>query len=205
MKTASLIPVLLVVLALCVPSKLAAHGGKLDKNGGHNSKKFGYHYHRSPPQKSTAPKTAAKPQGGSPKSNDRFVTYAKRGEFTIRGVAFIEKGGSHVGAGCQVVLSPASESIRNFYQDRKKANYGPGRATPPITFPTEVASYIKRTTADEKGNFVFNDLPMGDYMLFCEISWLDENQRVQNGIAWNSISIRTSTNRTQQVLVSKPL
>lgn len=102
----------------------------------------------------------------TPFNEDAFAPYAGKGTAKVYGQAFLVTNGGDVkkGAGKKVVLMPDNPYTEEFLQagDLNKK---------PIPDP-RFGTYIKVTTADADGNYDFDGLPPGNYVLLTEIRWM---------------------------------
>jgi hypothetical protein len=95
-----------------------------------------------------------------------FAPYAEKGKAKVYGQAFLVTNGGEVkkGAGKKIVLMPDNSYTEEFLQvaDSNKQ---------PVSDP-RFRAYIKITVADADGNYEFDGLPPGDYILLTEIRWM---------------------------------
>lgn len=96
-----------------------------------------------------------------------FDWVKKPGSGAISGQAFLKTRGGDVkyGAGNEVMLIPSP----GFFAERFLQGLSGSRVVP---LTPEEKSYIKTTTADGGGNFEFTNVPSGDYIVACNITWL---------------------------------
>lgn len=102
----------------------------------------------------------------TPFDESAFAPYAEKGKAKVYGQAFLVTNGGDVkkGAGKKLVLMPDNPYTEEFLQvgDSNKK---------PISDP-RFGTYIKVAVADADGNFEFDGLPSGDYVLLTEIRWM---------------------------------
>ena len=97
-----------------------------------------------------------------------FQGFKGSGLATITGHAFLttREGNVISGAGRAVELTPSTP-----YTKERFAIARSGRSASP---PDErLAQYVRTTVADYRGDFAFRDIPPGEYLLSCWITWLD--------------------------------
>ena len=84
----------------------------------------------------------------------------------IAGHAFLKTGDDDVtsGGGYEVVLTPATPYTKERYSLARE-----GRSLAPPE--PGLAPYVRATATDFMGNFVFRDLPPGEYLLSCTFTW----------------------------------
>jgi archaellum component FlaF (FlaF/FlaG flagellin family) len=153
-------------------------------------------------------------------TNEFRDTFTKKGEGTLLGQAFFRTRGGDVklGAGCEVILSPASAYIGMWkLQEQKMANLVRAhiefaRATKSDVIPvdndtgridTRYLPLLRTTMADANGNFEFKNLPPGDYMLFCTITWLVSADNESGGTTFAFCTI--DDKETQKVLLTQTI
>lgn len=97
------------------------------------------------------------------------------------------------GAGTKVELVPATDYTKEWLRRYVKSEF-------PLREPRDVrlAKFVRRMTADEKGNFEFTGLPAGEYILTCVIHSHSEglissddspDQRTPGGIAFAVVNV----------------
>ena len=96
-----------------------------------------------------------------------FIPYLQKGSAQIIGSAFVKTMGGDVklGAGNEVELAPATPYI--IERLRRATINGENLAARDF----RVSQYVRTTIADARGDFVFKDVPSGDYVLYCRIAW----------------------------------
>lgn len=95
-----------------------------------------------------------------------FLPYLEKGTGKIIGQAFLKTRGGDVkyGAGNEVVLVPNTP----YTTEMEDAIIDNARMEPP---DERYRKYRRTTRADGQGNFEFNNLPDGEYLLGCGIQW----------------------------------
>jgi hypothetical protein len=95
-----------------------------------------------------------------------FNSFISPGTAAITGQAFFKTPSGHVklGDGETVELVPATPYTRERY-DLALIDRWAGPRDP------RLAQFIRATIADAQGNFSFRDVPSGNYILSCMISW----------------------------------
>jgi hypothetical protein len=95
-----------------------------------------------------------------------FLPYQAKGNSKIVGQAFLKTRGGDVkyGAGNDVALVPFTPYI----EERYKALIDNVFMENP---DSRYYKYVRTTRADGQGNFEFNEVPKGEYLLVCNIFW----------------------------------
>lgn len=112
----------------------------------------------------------------TPFSVDEHRGYMKPGVTTVKGQAFLRQqgGGVVTCAGKEVILNPATPFYRELY---RIARSGAKPMIPPA--PPELEEHQRRTghgisrkgQCDAQGNFVFENIPSGRWMVATEVMW----------------------------------
>lgn len=99
-----------------------------------------------------------------------LTPFKEKGNCRVRGEAFAKtKGGDvKVAAGNAVFLVPDTPYTRERWEIMKS---GRNPAEPHAA----LATYVRRTAANSKGEFSFINLPPGAYLIHCRISWMVPN------------------------------
>jgi hypothetical protein len=107
---------------------------------------------------------------GAPFDISAFKPYAAKGSGKISGQAFLKTAGGEVkvAAGDKIELWPATPYIKDI---RTIKDSGAGVANLTHEIVAEMKPYIRDVIADAQGNFEFNDLPPGEYMLETYLTW----------------------------------
>lgn len=129
-----------------------------------------------------------------------FAPYEKDGNSTITGQAFLKTRGGDVkfGAGNTVTLLPATSYTKEI---RERVTIGGERLGPE---DSRLQKYRKTTIADGNGNFEFKDLPAGEYLLSCQITWEipgDYGLRTTGGIAYGAVKVKAD--ETAKVILTR--
>jgi hypothetical protein len=103
---------------------------------------------------------------GATFDESQFAPYLHRGTSTITGQAFVKTRGGEVrfGAGNEVKLVPYNAYTHEIWQ-ANLGNMSIANKDP------RLERYIRITTADGFGNFTFENVPPGHYILQCMIYW----------------------------------
>jgi hypothetical protein len=106
-----------------------------------------------------------------PFSDSDLRGYAGGGSAAIAGHAVLNAGDGKVmsGGGYQVELTPATAYTKERFSI---AQHG-GSLPPP---EPGLAQYVRTTTTDFMGNFVFRGIPPGEYLLSCVFTWEAESK-----------------------------
>jgi len=93
--------------------------------------------------------------------------YAKPGEYSIRGQAFLTQQGDSVVtcAGSRVLLLPATSYFREMFWYMVVAGSEP---EPPEGAYPSLKSMIRRTECDAPGNFSFSEIPGGTWFVLTQ-------------------------------------
>ncbi len=96
-----------------------------------------------------------------------FAEYKKAGASAISGQAFLITVGGDVkyGAGNQVNLYPYTSYVQEVLSMKKRPNYRIKNED------TRWMQYAKTTIADGQGKFEFKNIPAGNYLLECSLTW----------------------------------
>lgn len=96
-----------------------------------------------------------------------YTPYAGTGTSTITGQAFLKTraGEVRLGAGNTVELVPLTPYTR---ERLNRATLGGQHLEPR---DPRLAQYVRTTVADGNGNFEFRNVPAGDYVALCLITW----------------------------------
>ena len=102
----------------------------------------------------------------TPFDEDAFAPYAAKGKGQVYGQAFLVTNGGDVkkGAGKKVWLMPDNPYTEEFLKA--------GDMNKSPNFDRRFGNYFRTTTADADGNYEFDDLPPGNYVLLTEIRWM---------------------------------
>lgn len=100
-------------------------------------------------------------------NNDYFSRYAGAGDSKIVGQAFLKTRGGEVryGAGNEVRLIPVTPYTQEDFDG------GIVRGEPLTPVDSRVFQYIRKAIVGGQGDFEFKDLPAGDYIVTCIITW----------------------------------
>jgi len=117
--------------------------------------------------------------------------YLQTGNCSISGQAFFRTRGGEAktAAGLKVKLYPTTQ----FFVERSafwREDFDPAMSP-------EAASYIKTATCDASGNFEFTNLPPGEYLVRCYITWLVDASRDQysGGMAVNRVAVKENESK----------
>ena len=130
--------------------------------------------------------------------NEReFASYAGRGSGTVEGVIAVnaeDDGELHVGAGSYLTLLPVTsyttEMVDREIRDGENLTSSDSR----------LRAYVRGATADDGGNFVFNDVPAGEYYLTGLVEWyVADDAQYQ----WACETISVKNGQTIRVKVSR--
>jgi len=145
--------------------------------------------------------TACAPQPYSmhtPFNEDSFAPYAEKGKAKVYGQAFLVTNGGDVkkGAGKKIVLMPDNPYTEEFLQA------GDSNKQPVVD--RRFGTYIKVTVADADGNYEFDGLPSGDYVLLTEIRWMVPSDSIIRQYSGSELIKRFSLQRGehQKVLLT---
>jgi hypothetical protein len=96
-----------------------------------------------------------------------YAPYGKPGTSTISGQAFVKTRGGDVryGAGNEVGLNPVTTYSNEWFEQTVRKQRVMEAADP------RCDKYYWETRADGEGRFTFENLPAGEYYVFCVISW----------------------------------
>jgi hypothetical protein len=98
-----------------------------------------------------------------------LAPYRKPGQTTVRGQAFLRQqgGGVVTCAGEAVQLAPLTGTMRESLQVARACK----RVV--VSGPTQIGPRITRTsTCDAQGNFRFDSIPSGEWVLITKVRWL---------------------------------
>ena len=102
----------------------------------------------------------------TPYNEKDWAAYEKKGASVITGQAFLKTRGGEVryGAGETVTLIPVTSYTTELLQaSMKRAKI--------TNLDSRWENHNKETVADGNGNFEFNNIPAGDYLLQCDVYW----------------------------------
>jgi hypothetical protein len=113
-----------------------------------------------------SPKPKPTVEMSTPFNEADFAPYAKKGSGAIIGQAFLKTVGGDVkyGAGSVVYLFPQTPYVMEFF-----THAAAGKKVDNIDL--RAGKYSKKTMGDGQGNFGFNNLPAGEYILITNIEW----------------------------------
>jgi hypothetical protein len=99
-------------------------------------------------------------------SSADFQNFKGAGTAEIKGRAFLTTYNDNVilASGDEVDLTPATP-----YTKQRFSMAQSGRTIAPPD--PGLARYVRTTVADDEGNFVFRNVPPGEYIVACTISW----------------------------------
>lgn len=134
---------------------------------------------------------------------DEAAFSRQTGSRTVSGQAFLRQAGGNVVtcAGEEVFLTPST----NYARERIAALYGNlssgynpitggRRVTTQDQFYTQYRSDSRKTNCDAQGNFLFRDVPPGDYFLLTTVRWIvPRNEYITNqegGGLMKAVSVR---------------
>ena len=121
-------------------------------------------------------------------NDEEFAAYVGSGSSTISGQALLKtKGGdTKFAAGNEVLLCPVTPYSTEYYEKQIVRDQ---RLQPP---DERILRHFRKTVADGRGEFVFKDLPAGDYFLGCKITWQIEGKNgleTTGGIAYGKVKV----------------
>ncbi len=113
-----------------------------------------------------------------------YAGFQLNGSGTISGQAFLRKSGGGVvfGAGKPVVLMPVTDYTTEMVE------MGLRREIPMDGDPGYYDMLIK-VQADGEGRFTFENVPAGDYWIFCWVRWSVYYPNDQGGAVWKKVSV----------------
>jgi hypothetical protein len=122
--------------------------------------------------------------------------YSQTGTSTIRGQGFLrQKGGGTVTcAGNEVILVPATSFFREFIRLLRT-----GKIPATENVDSSYKAIFKQSQCDAQGNFLFDNLPSGNWLVMTEVRW-SIGYSQQGGVLMKEISI--SNNESVQVLLT---
>jgi len=129
-----------------------------------------------------------------------FDRYKEEGTCAVTGQAFLKTRGGDVkyGAGNTVQLIPYTTMIREMREKRKNFQLF---QKPDQAATDYIQSTFREAIADGNGNFEFTDIPAGDYLLECTITWKVLNQTT-GGTAEAIVSVKEG--ETKKVVLTSP-
>lgn len=143
----------------------------------------------------------------SPFNADEIKWIQTNGNSSISGTAFLklnekEQKGC---AGFSVELLPVSkysnERIVNIYGNNSKGQVlmkdNPPKFTPD---PVEYHELVRKSKCDEKNQFSFKDLPVGEYYVIFFIIWKNETGEDDGGALMRRVSLKENENVTIEIL-----
>ena len=131
------------------------------------------------------------PTPGQLVNERQTAAYRQPGRAVIQGqVILVRPGHTVYGSSCAVRLTPVTAQSTTYYEKVVL----PGEASLQKIESGDI-SWLK--TADDYGRFRFDDLPGGEYFVFCPIAWMEDG-KARNAIAW----ARTSVGAGQTVHVT---
>ncbi len=127
-----------------------------------------------------------------------FTAYRGAGTGTVAGhLAVTDPDGElHVGTGCDIELVP----VTPYTQEMVEVELGQGFFLYPSA-DSRFKKYARVTRSDSNGNFVFHQVPAGQYFVCGEVDWLppaSEDYEVQ----WGLERITVGKGQTVNVTVS---
>jgi hypothetical protein len=126
--------------------------------------------------------------------------YGLPGTGVVTGQAFLKTMGGDVkyGAGNVVQIWPATA----FFEERFDKKHIQGKRIPDLDTETEakLAPFRRTVIADGFGNFEFRDLPVGKYLIACQITWL-AGQSMTGGFAVAKATV--ADGQTVKVVVTR--
>jgi hypothetical protein len=128
---------------------------------------------------------------------DEVAWSKQRGTAVVRGRDFLrtQVGEVRTCAGLPVTLVP-----RSAYSQEVTMRAYPTRTV--IANPDPAADeFIRRTTCDAQGNFVFHDLPAGEWYLGARVLWDAPHGLQQGGIIVLPQVVKTLPNKSTEVIV----
>ena len=154
-----------------------------------------YGHGRTPPETrpvSTEPKVALY-QRKEKYNEEEYAPYKKAGTGSISGQAFAKtnRGDVKYGAGNTVFLTPETKYSAEWYAYgvvlRNKF------AEPGVP---EAGAFTRETLGDGFGHFRFEELPAGDYYVFCEIKWRVSMHEETGGYVYARVSLKDGEKKT---------
>lgn len=120
-----------------------------------------------------------------------FAPYAGVGSATVEGEAFLtsEGGAIKTCAGEAVFLLPS-----NKYDIEVITSWG-FTASIAMSQAGPAAKYWKETACDSQGKFSFEDLPLGEWIVVTDITWLASNRQKQGGLMGKKVTVRGKKNK----------
>lgn len=126
-----------------------------------------------------------------PFSVSDFAAYVGDGPATVDGEAFLttEGGAIKTCAGSAVYLLPS-----NKYDVEVITSWG-------FTFSLAMrqagpaAKYWRETACDSQGKFSFEDIPLGEWIVIADVTWLASNRQNQGGLMGKKVSVRGKKNK----------
>jgi len=110
--------------------------------------------------------------------------YMLPGNCTITGQAFMRTRGGEAktAAGLKVELYPATPYFVERYEHWGKMNIEP-------PMPAQAKQVMREVVCDATGNFEFNGLPPGEYVLYCYIQWLVSASQYSGGVVKGKVTV----------------
>lgn len=129
------------------------------------------------------------------------------GNSSISGSAFLQlnekekKGCAGFGVELLPVAGYSNERILNIYGNNSQGQVlmkdNPPKFTPD---PTEYHELVRKSKCDEKNQFSFKDLPVGEYYVIFFIIWKDETGKDDGGAVMRRVSLKANDNVVVSVL-----
>lgn len=131
-----------------------------------------------------------------------YAPYERDGTGSVVGQAFlVTKGGDvKLGAGRPVSLHPVT-SVSTETHEREVIGYVPLQWNyEPDTLKAIYYAY-RRTTADGDGRFRYDNLPAGEYYIWCSINWYITEYQQSGGIAYAKVKVEEG--KTTEAIVTR--